>query len=113
MGYTDQEVGELFNLSRQTVNTARNNVERLDAGETSYALTHKKVSDNPTPQLTTLAEPPDLYRPFNTMLHFANRQKQRAMLRKGKRMMTEAERNEVRTRAQQLREAIDDLLGVL
>jgi len=39
-GYSDAEIGHMFNLTRQTINAMRNNIAALEAGAGVYDVTH-------------------------------------------------------------------------
>lgn len=101
IGYNDSDIGELFNLRRQTVNSYRNNREQLASGMTIYEVQHPgkrrgsaaTVSDNRTGR--------------GAATYWAASLIERAVKNK-----LEPPRNdEQKSQLLQLRNLIDDLLG--
>jgi|GEM_PF-2159837 len=109
MGYSDSDIGELFNLSRETVNVNRNRVVELEQGQSLYDVSHRGGSRSDEGGRSQRRTQPasDPYRPLSSAINFASRK----LAERGR--LSPDERNAVKVKAQEVRKAMDELIKML
>jgi len=113
-GYSDKEIGEIFNLGRETINRYRNNADRLAAGETLFDISHPTIAQEKVQQageagneVSGQRRTANPYRAIDSYVSYLPRLRSGLEAKANKGRLSKDELDDVLGKLQQVRTALD------